>query len=255
MRTAGQLLRGWGPIATSTPTLAIADNADGTGATATITGAATGATVEVFTVAVDDDFSSQTAVSGGSRSGNGTVSLDLDPGPYWAFAVATLGGASAVSNIVYFFATTGDDATHQRILEAVQSTIRNLSLSGIDSANVLVRATPWDRNLTKPCVVIAPLQEQMPANEGTNTKDQIGYGVIVTFAKATNEDVTTSRNAFLEWRRRAAAAFRNQRLSGVSEVYRCTIEPLPVLLGSAFDKGLDLGGFVIRALAYEARGL
>ena len=238
MRVTGQLLRGWGAASsTPAPTLAVSDNADGTGAEATISGAASGATVTVYTIAVDDEFSTGAAVSGGSRMGNGTVSLDLDPGVYWVYAVATESGASAASNLVYLCVTTGADSTQQRILEAVQATIRGLSLDGIDSANVYIRSNPWDRDLTKPCVVISQHTEQIPANEGTNLRDQIGYAAIVTFVKKSNEDVTTSRNGYFEWRRRSMAAFRNGRLAGVSEVFRCVVEPLPILHPSGFDKG------------------
>ena len=249
MKIAGQLLLGWG-LPNTAPVLAIADREDGTGADATLSGVATGNSVEVWTVKVDADFNSLAATLGGSRTGNGALELELTPGPYWAFARQA---GSPVSNLVYFFVTTGDESVQQRILDSVQARLRNLLLENLDSERIVIRAEPWSRNLPKPCCVISPAPEQLDPAAATNLRDQIGYGVVVAFARATHEELEGSRNELYEWRRRAMAAFRNQTLAGVPEVFRCVIEPEPVIDPSAFEHGLDVSSFTIRCLTYESR--
>lgn len=103
MRPIGNLLRGFGPtsggpgVGPTTPTLSVADNGNGT-ATATISTSSTGSSNSVYLANdVGDAWSLE-----GSRTGNGTVTLTLPPGRYFAYVQSILNDQSANSVVVLF---------------------------------------------------------------------------------------------------------------------------------------------------------
>lgn len=96
---------GGGGGAINTPVLAVADNADGTGAVATITNATGGTTNTVMVGNWNRGIGSVTFTSGGSRTGNGTVSLALAVGIYWGYVQSTATDAEEPSNFVFFRVT------------------------------------------------------------------------------------------------------------------------------------------------------
>lgn len=117
-RIVGNLLRGWGPLSISgggtppnTPTLALADNADGTGAVATISGSSPGSSNAVYTSPVPSGSGALTWSLGGTRTGDGNVSLSLADGYYLAYCLSTLAGLpSEPSNQVSLRTTGGQSA-------------------------------------------------------------------------------------------------------------------------------------------------
>jgi hypothetical protein len=88
------------------PTLAIADNHDGTGATAAIAGSTPGSTNAVYVAAALGLAGSAPGTLTGTRSGDGSLALGLENGLYAAWCVSTLAGQTAASN-PFFFAVTG----------------------------------------------------------------------------------------------------------------------------------------------------
>lgn len=90
----------------NTPTLTVADNGNGTGATATISGSSAGSsnTVEVSKIGVDGALT-QTAF--GPRTGDGTVALSLSDGPYVATVTSSLNGLYAAPCDPYGFNASG----------------------------------------------------------------------------------------------------------------------------------------------------
>ena len=96
---------GGGGGAINTPVLAVADNGDGTGAVATITNATSGTTNTVMVGNWNHGIGTVSFTSGGSRTGNGTVSLSLAVGTYWAYVQSTATDAEEPSNFVFFRVT------------------------------------------------------------------------------------------------------------------------------------------------------
>jgi|GEM_PF-3866914 len=102
-RIVGALLRQFGPTSgtpttpPASPTLALVDKADGSGAVATISGSTPGATNTVYTASWGG-VGTLTWTARGSRAGNGTVDLSLPPGIYLAYVVSVLDG-QAVSPV------------------------------------------------------------------------------------------------------------------------------------------------------------
>lgn len=85
------------PVAT--PVLAVADAGDGTGGTATVSGATAGTTNTLYSQLVG----SSTWVARGSRTGDGTIAISPNPGVgfYWWKVVSTDGTTNALSNVVF----------------------------------------------------------------------------------------------------------------------------------------------------------
>ena len=117
MSLLGLLGRGFGttgggggsPIAA--PGLAVVDSGDGTGAIATITGGDAEAENTIKTAAVSGTARTLEWIETATRTGNGTVVLDLEPGNYVAVVVAEKSGAFEISNLVEFSATSAADGT------------------------------------------------------------------------------------------------------------------------------------------------
>jgi hypothetical protein len=100
-----QVLLGFGqPPPLATPALAIADNADGTGGVATITGSTAGTDNEVFGRRLDGQRTTPW-VSFGSRSGDGTVAIAAEAGEFLFYVLGMATGVSGtcktVSNVVH----------------------------------------------------------------------------------------------------------------------------------------------------------
>ena len=228
------------------PTLTIADNADGTGAVATIAGATAGTTNTVYT----SNWPLTTFASGGSRTGDGVVALTLGNGPHLAYVISTYGDVTNVSNLVHFRTTDTGQAILKDCLDAVRTMILGLSLADLTSANVVVRKLPWNREPLDEGVFIHPVPERY--GQGTNLRDDVGYGVMVTMIRKSNQNLTSNMNAFAVWRQSISNALRRGSSTfGVAEVYNLTIEPAAVYLPEAFAKNYDVGAVLVRCFSRE----
>lgn len=124
-RIVGNLLRGWGPLSISggssppnTPTLALSDNADGTGAVASIAGSSAGSTNAVYTSPVPTGSGALVWSLGGTRTGDGAVPLSLNDGYYLAYCESTLAGLAAPPSDTYALRTTGGASSPRSIAAA-----------------------------------------------------------------------------------------------------------------------------------------
>lgn len=259
-RTFGNGAAGTAPAG---PALSVADHTNGSGATATITGADTPANINVFTHSVDGQLGSGNWSLTGSRTGNGNLTLSLPVGYYWFKAESTLPGGLATSNLVYQNVTSGDTAVLYRCLRAVQARLQLLTLEGIASSSIVVQKIPLDRSLGTaaghqlPALLVSPEQESMDPKAGVNQRDDVGYGVRVTIVDRDNQERTREANLghYLLWRQQIARAFRQQRLSGVAEIYTCIVEPDQVVGSEAWAKNLFASSLVLRFLSREGRGM
>lgn len=208
----------------ATPTLSQpADNADGTGATATISGSTTGSTNTVYvapwTGAIDDLVWTSKAV----RTGDGSVSLSLSDGFYVARCESVKSGLPAAFGNNPVFQTTGGgtySSVHKALAEAVKTKIISLlgsAIVGPVSDSVRVRKMPWtndfssisptpsDKSHAYPAIIVCYYdREEIPPSGGTNVRDRIGYPISVAFARPTNAPGTISvedgDDTFLRWR-------------------------------------------------------
>ncbi len=136
---------------------------------------------------------------------------------------------------------------HLRCIEAVQSAIQTMALTGLASAQVYAKKLPTDRDVTLPAVIVSyPPNEGERLAGGVHNKTDVGFPVLVTFLKADNQDMALAgaENMAL-WRRSVLLHFHNERLTGVSEVNYCTVEPRAVIDMEAFTNNLHAGALVI----------
>lgn len=253
------------PVAT--PTLAITDLANGTGATATVSGATGGTTNTLYSQSVDGEIGTSTWTSRGSRSGNGSISVALTTmGYYWWKLVSTDGSTADVSNLVYQPLTNGSDAIHERLMSAIQSRLQGLTFAAmtspagsISSSDIVIKKVAIDREghiPNKPCIIIAPVnREKINHAGGTNIRDEVSYPVGVVIVAADNQQLTTNRAVFLKWREQVVRALENFRPTAVTEINRVTVDPEAIFPVPQWLKNLVASAVVANGVAWQSRGL
>jgi len=231
-------------------TLTITDLADGTGATATIAGSSGANTV--YTQAFDGDLGSGAWTSGGTRSGDGDVTLSLAAGHYFAYVV----NAGVASPVVYLVVTTGASSVVKQILDAVQARLRLIAYSDIDAANIEIREIRTDENMELPCCIVSESQLAVGMNpkDGPLSRDDVVYPIDVAFFAASNRSHLDIGQHTL-WLERAAKAFRNQRLSGVVTVTKCEVTPGIPVDRDAWVSNKFVGALTLKFTSRETRGL
>lgn len=237
-------------------TLTVADNADGTGAVATIAGSAGGTTNTVYAQLVDaTGLRSPTFTSVGSRSGDGTVNLTLAPAYYWAHVSNLSGSTTTVSNMAYFAVTDATEAVLERCLDAVKARLEGLVMAGQLNARVYDQTVLNDKVVQYPAVILS-LEQEVEQQPGILTgRDDIGYGIRLAVVDRIDADYTAKRATLLMWRQQIFRALRQQRLAGVTEVYQVKIEPGPVVdWNAAQGYQYHVSSMVVRCLSREIRG-
>lgn len=132
MSLIGLLGRGFGSASSvtppATPTLTAADNADGTGAVATIADSDAGTTNRVYVA----NAVGGTWTLAGTRTGDGIVALSLAVGVYFAYATSAAAGASSISavTVVRVTSTATTDCIPIRVASAVATEISRASGAG-----------------------------------------------------------------------------------------------------------------------------
>ena len=232
------------------------DNGDGTGITATVTGATGTTTVYTAPFSGVHNLPSNWT-SGGSRVGDGTIAISVATGHYFCYSQHD---SDPPTVPVYVHATNSTQSVHYRCATAIQALIQSLGLTSIDSANIIVRKLDSDRGVddgtySLPMIVVSTigLEQNQPA---TNERDDVGYPVMVTILAADNQDLSTNHDKYLRWREQIARAFRNQNLSAVPEIYTARIEPGPIVSPTAFwDRNTFHSALVVRCMSREVRGV
>jgi hypothetical protein len=257
MSIAGIVGLGFGAAAGSVlpppaaPGLSVVDGGDGS-AVATITGGTPTATHTVYAASVSDPSAEPVEV--GSRTGNGTVSFSLASGVYYAYAIASLHSQSAASAAAIFRVTDGEKSLHWQICKAVQDELLLLALPGIPADKVLLR-----KHLLR-CVsqigaagaIVGPIPETLrPIDNG---RDEVGYGVLILIAKATDQSLGPDEefDSELGWRETVQNALSEGGLAtSIPEVKRVQVTPGSLNLPGAFASNYD--AHVLRLVAYVDR--
>ncbi|MCI0358643.1 MAG: hypothetical protein L0211_09175 [Planctomycetaceae bacterium] len=249
--------------AVNTPTIALADNGNGTGAVATVGNSTGGATNTIFAAQWAGGFVPQAYASYGSRIGNGTVSLALGLGYWFVYAASTLAGSDgAVSLVKGLRVTAGQEAIFDQCLDAIVAKIQALSLPAPwQTIDVVRRKFPWKRSLILPDIqagiFVTPLNDRFV--QVTNQADDWGEAIQITAAQATNLDLENGLPADLLCRQQLVDAFLpvhgQAPLSGVDSVYNIVIEPGPIIDPGAFQQNFDVSAIVARCLVRRTRGL
>ncbi len=165
-------------------------------------------------------------------------------------------------------------AVYFDILTRVAVDIKALSLTGIAEANVQVIKANTERETIVPGVpgiLILPFGEELiPVDGATLRRDDIGYPVAVimididrkssvTEIPATADEGTVDQDYNfdnkLTWRESIRKKFINQRLTSVTTVWNCIVEPdLVVDAETLVNDNLWMSVLVLRFLSRETRG-
>ena len=142
-------------------------------------------------------------------------------------------------------------STEYEILTAVHTTISAISFT-VSPEEIAIRKWPYDSSYSKdhwyPGITIHRSVEREFA--GTNERDDIGYGVQITMVLDNSADPTET-DIFSDWRQKIRKAFIHQRLSGVTSVCTCLVEPGPVYKNVPED--YDVSTLLIRVISRETR--
>lgn len=145
-----------------------------------------------------------------------------------------------------------------QVMTQMQTQIRALSLTGIASADVLIKWCPRQLDNTTdptPCIEIcpAPLPEGMDQQDLTAT-DKVRYPVLVTIIDANNQDFDKDLDRNLLWREKINREFRYRPLTGISEIIHCFPEPKAIIDPAWFRLNRFYSAIVFRFVSRETRG-
>lgn len=203
-------------------TLTIANNGDGTGATATVAGSDATTNTVYYQIPGDGNW-----LSGGTRTGDGTVTIALPEGYYFAYCAGEVSGNAAVSNIVGLFGVTADtEAIHYKLMSAVESHIKAITeqLPNIDTTQVKKALAIVPTQLMLPAIVLTPAGRETKLG-GTNARSDWGKPVVVSVIGRTDMDYSEELATWLWWRERVIRYFDRRRLAEVDEQYTTIVEP------------------------------
>ncbi len=229
------------------PVLSVADSQDGSHAVATVAGSTAGSTNQI-SVQLDGQ---STWTAAGSRVGDGTVSLTLAKGYYWAKCDSTLNSQSSASNIVRLTITDANDSVHGRSANAIVAGIQALNLP--NCKGVYRQMLPDENVIQVPCVIVY-FNDGEQILGGTNARDDIGYPVVVAIVDRKLDNLGVMPDWVISWRQRIMRKFRNQPLATVPEIY--TVTPVPA---KVIDENLPkylwfVSAFSLVCVSREGRG-
>jgi hypothetical protein len=243
----------------ATPSLTVADTGNSGGYTATVTGGDPAATNTLTRQAVTGVMGAGTFTSSGTRTGPGAIAGTAAKGMFWWKLSSTLSGETVVAPLVLQNLTDANGAVADRILDATVARMKLCALPDIGN-EVGREIVPSDRNESNPSVRLSQFLQTDQERFGTLTDyDDVAYAVRVEIA-ATDAYGDDDGRVQL-WRQMIGRAFRRQRLSGVSEVRTCFVEPDYTVsqdqaIGSAArSKMWATSILVLRFVAEEPRGL
>ena len=228
--------------------LAIADDATTpTGIVATISGSS-GGSVTLFTRNVDGQLTAGTWTNSGSRAGDGTISVPLPKGYYFAYAQD---GAN-ITSPAYFQATDGLTSVLGRCVAAVKSTLQLLNLPCTQRVYDSLHAN--SPLVQYPCVVLATDGTRQSDESALNGRDDLGQPVRVLVKDVCLKFDDANRELYRQWRQAITRCFINQRLAGVPESVRNKIElgEVAIVESRAPQVVLEL---TVRAVTREVRGV
>lgn len=209
---------GGGPI--DPCTLAVADLANGTGATATITLSDNGSVTNEVYVGLWTGESSLNFEVEGTRTGNGTVSLTLAVGNYFAYVLSEDDDAYAVSNFVFFRVTNSSSipvveriarSMKRRLDQVTTGNGYTLTLSPIRPPRRGIGTAPHGR-----CIVEqAPEAQKVGQVDGNPAAIEWRQEFYVTIFVAADDDDTTPVDQIANYAAAdAEKAITTEQLSG-----------------------------------------
>lgn len=226
----------------------ITDNGDGTGATATVTGSGVGVS-NVVTVFRATGQTGEMTGTPHSRTGDGTISLPVELGQW--FAYATSGGAAA--GVFYFAASDVTLAVATRVRRAIKNTLELLSLP--PAQRVYEQMYPDERNIAFPCALVTVEGLSETVAQSFSQRDDIEHPVKVEIADRHGKNDHKMLPTYERWREAFARCFVAQQLAGVPESVTCRVDFNIIIDPNLPNYDHVVSGFIVRAVCREPRGV
>lgn len=226
-------------------TFTVSDNQNGTGATATISGSSGAANTVYVTQVLGGTWG-----IAGSLVGDGSVSLSLNGGFYFAYCLTA---PATVSDVTYFPVTSSALPVLTRCFAAVVSTLKLLNLP----CTQRVIDSQYADSVTNqqfPCVVLTTEDARESDEAALNNRDDIGHAVRLLVKDVCLKPDDKTRDVYRGWRQAIFRAFHNQRLAGVIESVRNKVEMGAVAAVSSNEPQV-VSELLIRCITREVRGL
>jgi len=153
----------------------LTDSGDGVHATATVSGSDTGTTNNIYTA----KYGTTTWTLSGTRTGNGTVTLTLDNGSYWAYCDSSLESCSSRSITAIVHIANLDEAVIVDIAEYIKDEINNSDISDVAERNYIQHERL--EKITGTEIWVQPNEHRI--ERATRTQDQHEYDIDVSIFK------------------------------------------------------------------------
>lgn len=235
-------------------TLALADNADGTGLLATVAGSL-GTPVAVHYTPADRPWPGDAWAIGGTRTGDGTLAVALPPRFYFVYAATS----TAVTPPERIAVTSGEESVAERVQAAVVAVLKLADLPRVgDGVHNQVLLDPTA--VKYPCAVVYLENLSEGEERSTNGTDDIVYPMSIILL---DTGVSRTRHSHKAWvqacREKISRALRNVHLAGVPESVVTRVMGGPIAQERVGAAGLPVemyaGGFQVRVTCREPRGL
>ena len=233
-------------------TLTVADNADGSGATATVSGTSGAA----WTAFAQEVGPTPAAGFSAAASGTGDRTAALPgAGYFWCYVILAAGGPSG---LVYYAATDAAKAVYDRIVDGVVARLQGLIFAPLPGgvAPPVVRQKADDVKQTGLPAVIVSLNDLDASIEPEDfeSQDMVFYPVRVTIRDRADLSYQASTGQYLLWGQQCSRALRNQRLAGVAEVIDCEVRGWRAVTGKAAGYQTQESSFIAVFRASEVFG-
>lgn len=237
-------------------TVSYSDNSDGSGFTAAVTGT-TGLPASVYYTPADRPWPLDPWVIGGTRTGDGTLTVPVLPRYYFAYAVIPSTGE--VTPPACVVASDSLASVAERVQDAVVARLKLCNLPRIaDRVFDQVLADPTE--FKYPCAAVFLENLSEGEETSTNCTDDIVYPVSVVLL---DSGVPATKHDHRPWvqacRQAVGRALRNVHLAGVPESVVVRVQAGMIaqrwMQMEGFPKEAYAGGFTARVTCREPRGL
>lgn len=148
------------------------------------------------------------------------------------------------------------DSVYKQTIDEVVTTIQGLSLTGIESAEVVARKFPWD-DTHPPIKGITVSWGDEKEAEGTTCRDDIGYPCYVTMVQGTGKGWSDDMDRITQWRESIRRAFHRHRLTTVSATdvnhIICKVLHGDIELPDKYKSNYDVGQLIVMCWFREPR--
>jgi len=151
------------------------------------------------------------------------------------------------------------DSLYSAIVSRVHALVVGLGLSGIVESSIKVLKLAHIRDYVVkmselPCIIVARDQDKIAPR--TNEAYKVDYGVMVVYAKASNQDLVGSLVTLDDWRQKVTRLFQSKEIIAtinIPEVYNCRVELGTPIWPKGFEDNLDVGAVRIIVTTTEPR--